>query len=183
MAMMEKINKNTSGEIIDKSSRPRNFNRNNFYSRNRNRNTTHTWPANNNNRQPMKSMQCFKCGRSGHIQKFCRTNFIRKIDEQQDDMQTHTDSFYENSEGTNDELINFISKPSFFPYKTVNDNKTTISHQKFNYTQKIKHGKNQTQLKSHTTSLVKQKKYPAAIEQMEKYICGDKKALKTLPML
>ena len=33
MAMMEKININTSGEIIDKSSRPRNFNRNNFYSR------------------------------------------------------------------------------------------------------------------------------------------------------
>ena len=63
MAMMEKINKNPSGEIIDKSSRPRNFNRNNFYSRDRNRNTTHTWPANNNNRQPMKSMQCFKCGR------------------------------------------------------------------------------------------------------------------------
>ena len=33
MVMMEKINKNTSDEIIDKSSRPRNFNRNNFYSR------------------------------------------------------------------------------------------------------------------------------------------------------
>ena len=68
-------------------------------------------------------------------------SFAIIIDEQQDDMQTHTVSFYENSEGTNDELINFISKPSFFPYKTVNDNKTTNSHQKFNYIQKMIHGK------------------------------------------
>ena len=41
---------------------------------------------------------------------FFRTNFISKMDEQQDDIQTHTDSFYDNSEGTNDELIKFVNK-------------------------------------------------------------------------
>ena len=45
-AMMENINKNSS-DTIDKFSRNRQFNCQNFYSREHNRNTTNTRPANN----------------------------------------------------------------------------------------------------------------------------------------
>ena len=94
-----------------------------------------------------------------------------------------TDSFYENSEGANDELINFISKPSFFPYKTVNYNKTTISHQKFNCTQKIKHGKTKNTVKISHNFSGQTKKIQLRLNKWKNIFVVTKKVLKTLPML